>query len=138
MSLQMANTRSQAIDEPPLREAVSKLTQDGAAWARAEAELAGAEIAEASRRALMAFGIAVLAGSVALAALVVSAMGAISLLTPVTGGPVSATVLVAVILVAVTILLAWWAWHLAVSTTEATTFIKRWSDALFAKRRTGQ
>jgi uncharacterized membrane protein YqjE len=129
-----SSARSDAPGEP-LPDAVRKLSRDGAAWVQAEAELAQAELAEASKRALKAVALALLAGSVALAALVLTAFGLAMLLLPLTGSPFLSITIVAVVLIIGAGLLGLWAWRTAVSTTEVTTFVKRWSDALFARKR---
>jgi Putative Actinobacterial Holin-X, holin superfamily III len=118
----------------PILETMRKASQEGAAWARAEAALAQAELAEATRRAMMAVALAILAGAAALAALVVTSLGIVALLVPVAGSAIAATAIVGGILILCTVLLTWWAWRLAVSTTDATTFIERWLDMLFSKR----
>lgn len=125
---------SEVENRKPILETMRKASQEGAAWARAEAALAQAELAEATRRAMMAVMLAILAGAVALATLVVISLGIIALLVPVTGSAIAANAIVGATLILCTVLLTWWAWRLAVSTTDATTFIKRWLDMLFSKR----
>ncbi len=133
-SLGGAHSEAQG-EEQSLPGILRKASKDGAAWVRAEAALAQAEIVEASKRALIALALAILGGSVALAALVVTALGIIALIAPLVGGLFAATAIVGVALIICAALIAWWAWRVAVSTAEATTFVTRWREALLAKKR---
>jgi Putative Actinobacterial Holin-X, holin superfamily III len=121
----MANARSAAA---PIADAVKQLSRDGAEWMSAEAELAQAELAVASKRALMAFGLAIGTGVMALASLIVVAFAAIALLAPYVG-EAWATSIVALVFLVLTGILGWSAYRLAISTAEVTTFIKRWINA---------
>jgi Putative Actinobacterial Holin-X, holin superfamily III len=120
----MANARATGT---PIGAAIKQLSRDGADWVSAEAELAQAELAVASKRALMAFALAIGTGVMALAALIVVAFAAIALLAPHVG-EAWATSIVALVFLALTAILGWSAYRSAISTAEVTTFIGRWID----------
>jgi hypothetical protein len=103
---------------------VKQLSRDGASWISAEAELAQAELAQASKRAITALALAIAAAAAALATLIVIAFVAVALLAPQIG-EIGATAAVAVAFLLLTVILGWSAYRIAVSTADVASFIKR-------------